>query len=149
MADPALPQPLQVGRLGVVGAVDDAQVLAAADLEARLGKALAPPGQVGGRLHHHALAAVAGQPLPPAGRVRHGDRVGGVDVQPASRPERLRVGGDEAVGHVEVPGVRLGLVRGALGGEQLERGHPDSVKAVGLPLVAAVGGGEGIRVDRP
>src|ERR1700733_8114971 len=55
VAESALPQPVEVSGLGVVGSVDDAQVLPAADLEPRLHQAPAPPGQVRGRLDHHAL----------------------------------------------------------------------------------------------
>ena len=40
-------------------------------------------------------------------------------------------------------------MRGPLRGEQLKRGHLDPVQAVGLPLVAPVGGGEGVRVGVP
>ena len=63
--------------------------------------------------------------------------------------EDARVGGDQPVGEVQVPGVRLGVVGGPSRGEQLERREPDPVQPVGRPAVAPVGGGEGGGVGRP
>src|SRR5690348_3630950 len=64
----AVAQPAQVGLQQVLGPVDQPQVLRAAALHARLDPAglAAGPLRLGG-LDHHALAARAGQLLPPGG----------------------------------------------------------------------------------
>src|SRR5215467_9992354 len=56
----ALAQPGQVRRLGVVRPVDDAQVLTAAHLQARLPEPFRPADQVRGWLDDHVLAAGRG-----------------------------------------------------------------------------------------
>src|SRR5262249_32987220 len=113
VAEGAFPEPGQVGRFGVVGAVDDPQVVVAADLEAGLGESLAAAGEVGGGLDDHALAAGCGEFFPPRGGCGGAGGVGGVhDDAPGGR-EQLRVGGDQPVGDVQVPAVRSAVVGGA------------------------------------
>ena len=170
VAERALAQPGQVGRLSVVGTVDDAQVLPAAHLQARLEQpavlagaavlakaagAVGAPGAAGGRgevsggLDHHALSPGGGQVLPPARRCGHGGRIAGLDGDPAGRGDQVRVGGGEPVGHAEMPQVRALVVGGALGREQLERGDAHARQLVGGPAVAQVGGGERVGVRGP
>ena len=56
-AEPASAEPLDLARIGVLGAVDDAQVLASAALDPGLDEALAAAGDEAHRLDDHALAA--------------------------------------------------------------------------------------------
>ena len=146
MPERPVAQPLQVSGLGVVGAVDDAQVFTAADLQAGLHQALVTAGQVGCRLDHHALAAGRGQGFPPARGVLQRSRVTGVGDAAAGRAYELGVGGDEPVGDLQMPAVRLVLEGGTSRGEQLERGQLHTGEPVGRPAVAPVGGAEGVGV---
>src|SRR5690606_6321830 len=66
-AEIAIAQPAEVARLGVVGTVDDPQVLPAAHLDTWLGKAAPGAGEVAERLDHHSLATGGGELLPPRG----------------------------------------------------------------------------------
>ena len=50
MAEVALPQPVEVGRLGVVGPIDDAQILPTADLQPGLDESLPSAGEIRGGL---------------------------------------------------------------------------------------------------
>ncbi len=143
MAEGAGAQPLQVGREGVVGAVDDPQVLAAPDLHPRLRQSSARRArQCGQRLDHHSLAPGPGQLRPPLGGGGHRGLVGGVDQHPPGAPEQRRFGVDQRVDPGEVLVVRADRQVGALGGEDLEGGELDPVQAVHRPAVAPVGLGE-------
>src|SRR5262249_9301189 len=142
VAEGAFPEPVQVGRFGVVGAVDDPKVVAAADLEAGLGESLAAAGEVGGGLDDHALATGRGEFFPPCGGRGGAGGGGGVhDDAPGGR-EQVGVGGDQPVGEVQVPAVWSAMVGGAFGGEELERGQPHAGQALGGPAVPTVGVGE-------
>src|ERR1017187_4554849 len=68
---------------------------------------------------------------------------GGVTQDPPRR------GSPQPVRECEVPAVVTVVVRGVLGGKDLERGEPDAVQAVGGPAVPPVGGSERVRVGRP
>src|SRR5215470_17703212 len=86
VAEGAFAEPVQVGRFGVVGAVDDPEVVAAADLEAGLGESVLAAGEVGGGLDDHALAAGPGELFPPGGGRGGAGGVGGVhDGAPGGR----------------------------------------------------------------
>ncbi len=103
-AEIAVPQPVEIARLGVVRAVDDPQVLPAAHLQAGLRTpSLADRHQVGQRFHHHALTAGVGELLPPADARRNTFAVPDIDQQPLGGPEQFRVGGHQPVGDREVP----------------------------------------------
>jgi len=78
---------------GVVGAVDDAEVLAAADLQAGLDQAAPTADQAVEGLDDHAFAAGRGELLPPGDGRFLGGRVGDVDVEVLGRGEQVGVRG--------------------------------------------------------
>src|SRR5438094_8190817 len=107
-AKTALSQALEMRGLCVVGPVDKAQVLAAADLERRLhDPALPPRGEVRW-LDHHALAAARGQRLPPLDRALFAGGVGEVDGHGGVGDDHRAVHWREPTASLEMPGVRLG-----------------------------------------
>jgi hypothetical protein len=138
VAEAALAQPFQVLRLGVVGAVDDAQVLPAADFDAGLDQAATATGEVGVRLDDRTLTAGRGQLLPPGGTGGDGVRVGGVDQDPPGGLDQFGCGVGEPVGDGEVPAVVVVVICAALGGQELEGRQTQPVEAVNGPAVAAV-----------
>ena len=126
-------------RLGVVGAVDDPQVLPAPALEPGLHRALrGPRGDACERLDHHALAAGGGELPPPPVAAADRRRVGRSTTQPPGRGEELRVGGARAGPPGEVP-VVVAVRRQAapVRGQELERREAHPASAVGRPAVAA------------
>src|SRR5437764_4832338 len=74
-AHAARSEALQVLRRGVLRAVDNPQVLAAAALDRRLHQSAAAAGDELYGLHHHAFATPFRQLLPPADAVRDARRV--------------------------------------------------------------------------
>src|SRR5581483_779862 len=145
VAERAVAQAAEVFRLQVVRAVDDAQVLTTADLQARLGDAVRQADKARGRLDDHALSPGAGQFLPPGNSRR---RVLGADDDPAGRGDQRWVERRETVGQLEVPEVRAVVVDRAVGRQELEGGEADPVQAGRLPAVTQVRLGERIRVGR-
>ena len=143
--DVPLAQADQVRRLGVVRPVDDAQVLPAAHLDARLDQLPAGARQVRQRFDHHALAAGGGQLVPPGHAVGAGLGIGAVHGQPAGGLQQLRCRRDQAVDQFQVPAVvpvgvgGAGRLRGtAAGRQQLERRQSHLGQPVGVAGVAAV-----------
>jgi hypothetical protein len=121
-----------VERLRVVGSVDDAQVLPAADLQARLDPAVCPVGW----LDDDALASGCGQFQPPAGGL-------GTRLLRGEVGEAVPGRGDEVALKLrelgEVPFVRLGERECVpLGGEDLERRERDPVESAGGTAVGGV-----------
>src|SRR5215211_1727747 len=82
-AESACLQAVDVGGLGVLRPVDDAEVLPPARLERRLHEPAAPAGDELERLDDHPLAAGRGQLLPPDGARTLALRVGRFDDQMA------------------------------------------------------------------
>ena len=99
VAEVTLAQPFQVLWLGVVGAVDDGQVLPAAYRDARLDQAATASGEIAVWLDNHAFAAGRGEFLPQGG-TGGGVGVGGVD--PAGGLDQFGCGVGEPVGDGEV-----------------------------------------------
>ena len=100
----------EVLRLGVVRAVDDPQVLPAADLDARLRQAPSGAGEVGQRLDDHALAAGRGQ-LDSHHSTAGGHRLGVRRCRPArggSARTRSGAAATSRSASVEVPDVVAG-----------------------------------------
>ena len=134
MLQVALAEPREVVGTKVVGAVDQPEVLEAADLQAGLDEPLGRAGQVGDRLDDDALAAVRGELFPPPDSCLRGRRVAGVDPQPAGGPEPVGRVRRQPVGDLEVPDVVPVRPGPALGGEDLERPLSTVLDA---PLAAA------------
>ncbi len=101
-------QAIDLAGVGVLGAVDDAQVLAASAFDARLNEAFAPLGDEAHRLDDHALAAGRGQLLPPRRASCLILDVGDIDGVAAGRLKPVGIGRDEPVAVLEVPGVVAG-----------------------------------------
>src|SRR5262249_46741258 len=111
----AAPQALEVGGFGVLGAVDDAEGLAAAGLERRLGEAAAAASDELERLDDHTLAPALRELGPPraAGALALG--LGGVDDEVGGGVEQL-VAGAELRERLHVPEMILVDVDGSLTG---------------------------------
>ena len=90
------------------------------------------------RLDDHALAAVAGQLLPPGDPGGLALRIGDVDGQPAGLGEPVRIGVDELVAELQVPGVITVDEDAGLGGEDVERSESEICDGLDRPDVAAV-----------
>src|SRR5262249_28354521 len=120
------------------GAVDDAEVLAAACLERRLGEAAAAASDELERLDDHTLAPALRELGPPraAGALALG--LGGVDDEVGGGVEQL-VAGAELRERLHVPEMILVDVDGSLTGEQMERSELEVVDGPHRPAVAAVG----------
>lgn len=148
-AQVAVAEPVEVGGLEIVGSVDDPQVLRAADLHAGLHESPASPRQVGQRLHHHPLPALARELRPPLHPGSHRGRVRDVDEPAPSTSDQVGSGLGQPVGDIEVPLVVVLVVGPALRGEHLEGGEEQPVDTVRVPAVPPVRRGEGIGVGEP
>jgi hypothetical protein len=114
-------EPAEVVFSGVFGAVDDAQVFAAAAFDAGLGEAaLVAVDDVEG-FDHHALTSGVGELLPPLDRFGFAFGVGEVDFYSPGGSEELRVRLAKLSEGVEVPCVGGEGVDVAFAGEDLER----------------------------
>src|SRR6266542_2999573 len=137
-AEAAGAKTLEVGGLGVLGAVDDAQVLAPARLERGLDEAAAAAGEELERLDDHPLAAAFGKLFPPCGAGALTLGVGGVDDDVRGWMEQV-VRGAEVGECLHVPEVVLVDVDAALACEQVEGGELEVVDRAHRPAVAPVG----------
>ena len=106
---------------GVLGAVDDPQVLATAALDRRLNEAPAAAGDEVQRLDHHAFAAPAGSASHQAARLGHAHGSAEID-HPIRRGEQQAMDRrrHSAGERLHVPDVVLVDVHGAFAGQQVE-----------------------------
>src|SRR5215468_2306802 len=119
----AIPEPVEVGRDGVLGTVDDPQVLGPAALHPRLGDAMPTTGNGGERLGHHPLPAGPGDLFPPGGHGLVGTGFGQVGHDVAGRHED-RIGHRQPFCCLHMPGVLPGQAGSRRAGQDLKRSQP-------------------------
>src|SRR5260370_40994476 len=135
---PTRAEALQVLGKRVLGAVDDPQILGATALYRRLNDATPTTGNKIERFDNHPFATAASELFPPTNSLSLRNRVRHLDNPTRCGGEHRRGSGAKLLEHRHVPAMVLPGVHLALGGEQVERRHPQIVDGADLPAIPSI-----------